>query len=113
MMMLISLNFPVNSLRITHESIPNMIPFAIEYVNGIITIARKPETTSARSPSNFIFLMALTIRSPTQRRAGVVAKPGIARKIGDRNSERMNNTAVTRDVRPVLPPAATPALDST
>ena len=75
--------------------------------------ARKPPTTSAISPSNFMFLTVPSIRRPTQTRAGVVAKVGIARKIGEKNRATMNKTAAVTAVRPVLPPLATPALDST
>ena len=90
-----------------------MIPFAIEYVNGIMIIARKPPSTSAISPSNDIFLTVLIIKSPTQTRAGVVANDGIARKIGEKNSATMKRMAVVNAVIPVRPPAATPADDST
>ena len=42
-----------------------------------------------------------------------MAKPGIARKSGARKIESRNSTAAVAAVRPVLPPAATPAEDST
>ncbi len=45
--------------------------------------------------------------------AGAVAKDGIAIKIGANKVEIRNKTAVTTAVKPVLPPAATPAVDST
>ena len=40
-------------------------------------------------------------------------KAGIARKIGDRNRLKRKSTATVKEVKPVRPPAATPALDST
>ena len=46
-------------------------------------------------------------------RAGAVAKEGIAVNIGAKSIEIRNRTAVVSAVRPVLPPAATPAEDST
>ena len=46
-------------------------------------------------------------------RAGAVAKEGIAIKIDARNDEARKSTAVVRAVSPVLPPAPTPAADST
>ena len=45
--------------------------------------------------------------------AGVVANEGIAVNTGANTSDIKNKTAVTTDARPVLAPAATPALDST
>ena len=96
-----------------HARTPNMIPFAIEYVRGIIRNARYPPTASARSPSNSIFLMEEAIKKPTITRAGAVAKLGIARKIGDRNRATKNRIPVVIAVRPVFPPSATPELDST
>ena len=42
-----------------------------------------------------------------------VAKDGIARKIGDRNSASPNRIAVVTDVSPVLPPSVTPEALST
>ena len=104
---------PVRTFKITQLRIPNIIPFAIEYVNGIMITAINPPNTSAISPSNVIFLIELIIRSPTHTRAGVVANAGIARNTGAKKSEIRKNPAVTTDASPVLPPLATPALDST
>ena len=99
--------------KITHERIPNIIPLAIEYVNGIIIRARKPAITSAMSPSKVIFLTDDIIIIPTKIRAGVVAKLGIAVNNGESTMAIRKSTPVVSDVRPVRPPAATPALDST
>ena len=104
---------PPMTLRITHEIIPNMIPFAMEYVKGMNVIAQNAEAISAISASKSMFLIEDTISSPTYMSAGVVAKPGIARNTGEKNSATINITADVTAVRPVLPPAATPALDST
>ena len=57
--------------------------------------------------------MVVNIRKPTMTRAGAVAKDGMAMKIGANSMEIRNSTAVTTAVRPVLPPSATPAEDST
>ena len=108
-----SFALPVRILRTTHEIRPNIIPVAIEYVNGITTIAKNAPIVSATSPSNETFLIDVSIKRPTKIIAGAVANEGIARNIGDKTSERRNKTAVTTEVRPVLPPAETPALDST
>ena len=76
-------------------------------------MAMKPPAVSAMSDSKSMFLTEVSIRRPTYTSAGVVANPGIARKIGEKNREIRNSTPVTTAVRPVLPPAATPAVDST
>ena len=76
-------------------------------------IATNPPIVSAISPSKVIFLTELIINKPTNTNAGVVAKPGIAKNIGERNNAIANNTAVVTAVRPVRPPCATPALLST
>ena len=46
-------------------------------------------------------------------RAGAVAAPGIARKIGEKKSASAKHTAVENAVRPVRPPALTPEALST
>ena len=53
------------------------------------------------------------IKNPTITKAGAVANEGIAKKIGERNSATPNMIAVTKEVSPVLPPAAMPAAHST
>ena len=45
--------------------------------------------------------------------AGAVAKDGIAKKIGESNSDRAKSTAVVNAVRPVRPPSVTPEALST
>ena len=76
-------------------------------------MATKPPSTSAMSPSNFILRIEAIIRRPTTTRAGVVAKLGMARKTGERKRATMKRAAVVRAVKPVRPPWATPAEDST
>ena len=58
-------------------------------------------------------VIELNIKKPTTISAGAVAKDGIAVKIGAKNIDSANSTAAVIEVRPVLPPAATPAEDST
>ena len=80
---LISLAPPSRTLRMTYERIPNMIPFAMEDVKGIMMIAKNAEMISdIGASSNFTFLICDIIRYPTYTRAGVVAKPGIEMKSG-------------------------------
>ena len=59
-----------------------MMPFAMEYVNGIMMIARNPPTTPAISSKKSIFVTELIMSRPTNKRAGVTANVGIAVKIG-------------------------------
>ena len=67
---------------------------------------------SVRS-SKSIFVTEVSIKNPTTIRAGAVANDGIARKIGERNRERANKRADTKEVRPVRPPSATPEATDT
>ena len=60
-----------------------------------------------------ISVIAPNIKNPTIISAGAVAKDGIAVKIGANSMEIRNKNPVTTAVKPVLPPAATPAEDST
>ncbi len=53
------------------------------------------------------------INIPTVISAGAVAAAGTSVNIGAMNSASKNITAVVNDVKPVLPPSATPADDST
>ena len=63
---LISLAPPSRTLRITYERIPNMIPFAMDDVKGIMIIAKNAEMISdIGAPSNFTFLICDIIRYPT------------------------------------------------
>ena len=51
--------------------------------------------------------------NPTIISTGAVPADGTEENSGARKSERINSTAVVKDVRPVLPPATTPAELST
>ena len=79
----------------------------MEYINGIAINAINAEADSAISEKS-IFAIAPIIISPTIISAGAVANDGIARKIGDKNSDNPNKAAAVTDVRPVLPPNITP-----
>lgn len=74
----ISLDCLMDILIITHDNIPNIIPFAIEYENGIKTIATKELKSSAIFSPNLIDLIDSIINSPTYIKAGAVANAGIA-----------------------------------
>ena len=50
----------------------------------------------------------MTIKNPTNKSAGAVAKPGIAVKMGAKKIASRNKNPVTTEASPVLPPSATP-----
>lgn len=89
------------------------IPSEIEYASGIIKKHINAGTASVRSLKSIFEIEDLIIMNPTTTSAGVVAKDGIARKIGERKSATKKSNAVTIDVNPVLPPDATPEALST
>jgi len=61
----------------------------------------------------FISTTGDIMRKPAKIRAGNVAAIGTILKTGQKNSATRKNRPVNRAVRPVLPPAATPAVLST
>ncbi len=76
-------------------------------------MAKKPPTAPAASFVKSISVTEDIMSRPTHTSAGMVAKLGMAKKIGENTRATMNSTPVTSAVRPVRPPAATPALLST
>jgi len=65
------------------------------------------------SSVNLISVTAPNIRNPTIISAGAVANDGIVMNNGEKIIATRNKTPVITDVRPVRPPSATPADDST
>ena len=63
--------------------------------------------------SNSIFLNESIISTPTITRAPLVAALGISRKIGARKMLKINIKPTKKDVKPDLPPSATPEALST
>ena len=57
--------------------------------------------------------MECIIITPTMTRAGAVAAPGMARKIGEKKRATMKQQAMEKAVRPVRPPSPTPEALST
>ena len=53
------------------------------------------------------------MRKPTIISAGAVANAGIAKNIGEKNNAKKNRQPAVNAVKPVLPPSAMPADDST
>lgn len=82
------------------------------YIKGIAKIAIKAGMASGRSVKS-ILVTCCIIKNPTITRAGAVAKDGIVRKIGDKNSAPTKKRPDTIEVSPVLPPSAIPEEDST
>src|SRR5690554_324323 len=107
-----SLVRPVKSLSTTYETIPNTIPSAMLYANGIMTIVKNAGIASVKS-MKLIFVIGVIMNSPTITSAGAVAAAGIIVNKGAKKSAMANIPAVARDVSPVLPPSATPAALST
>ncbi|MNJ58450.1 hypothetical protein D3C77_540830 [compost metagenome] len=77
-------------------------------------MARAVITTGAASvtSSQFISARPEAINTATNSSAGAVAKAGTLPASGAKNSASRNRMATTIAVRPVRPPALTPAADS-
>ena len=86
--------------------------FEIEYMKGIAKMQMNAGIASSIS-LQLIFATDCIMKKPTTISAGAVAKEGIARNTGEKNSARMNSKPETIEVRPVLPPSAIPEEDST
>ena len=92
------------------EPIP--IPFAMEYVSGIMISAKNAGTAEHMSLIS-TFAKLFIINTPTKINAGAVAALGITVANGLKNRQNAKQIAVTTLARPVLAPAATPEADST
>ena len=106
------LYLPVNRVIRTYVMAPRPIPFEIEYVSGIMRNVTKAGTAE-RISSISTFAKFLAMRTPTNISAGAVAHDGMIFATGLRNRHTAKQSAVTKLVRPVLPPAAIPDADST
>ena len=96
-------DFPVITFISTYVIIPRRIPFAIEYVKGIVMKHTNAGIDSEKS-SNGIALIDSTIRRPTMMRAGAVAADGIERKSGEKKRATTKQQPTTNAVRPERPP---------
>ncbi len=103
---------PATAFSTTKEITPNEIPSEIEYMKGIAKMQMNAGIASSIS-LQLIFATDCIMKKPTTISAGAVAKEGIARNTGEKNSARMNSKPETIEVRPVLPPSAIPEEDST
>ena len=84
-------------------------PSAIEKLNGIIMVVSMAGMYSVRSVQSRS-VNAFIIVVPTNNKAAFVAKDGMLCARGANSKQRIKSPEVTTDVRPVLPPAATPAV---
>src|SRR3954471_6148870 len=60
-----------------------------------------------------ILLISIAINAPTIINAGAVTSNVITARIGEKNKAIVKQAAIMTDVKPVLPPTAIPAEDST
>lgn len=84
----------------------------MEYVNGIMAMARKAGTAS---PMYFQLISATeaAIMEPTRIKTQPVAQGGMDAKMGAKKTLMKKQRPVITAVRPVLPPSEIPAPDST
>ena len=91
---------------------PRAIPFAIEKVNGIITIIINAGRSSDVS-DQFSLSIPLNINIATYISAPEVACAGMILAKGEKKIAIKNNRPTVTAVNPVLPPVSTPAELST
>ena len=106
-----SLYFPVKTFKIVHDKNPQMIPWVIEYENGIKIIAKNAGMASSNL-FQLIFVMGFIIKTPTIIKAGAVAMAGIMDNKGDKNMKGKNNNPAVIAVSPRRPPCSIPTADS-
>ena len=87
------------------------MPWAIEYVSGIVIRIKNAGMAAARS-SKLIRAICDIIRKPTSTSAGAVAAPGTTPAQGAATMEIKNSTPTNTECNPVRAPSATPAADS-
>src|SRR5699024_4514541 len=101
-----------NAFINTYVIIPAAIPLPklnVKIVSTIVINAGSDSVASLKS----IFLTALNIITPTRISAGAVASVGMITISGVINNVNKNKIPVVTAVKPVRPPASTPAEDST
>src|SRR5690606_6655583 len=91
---------------------PSAIPAEMLYPRGIIITV----INAGIAYSNSFHLISArdeAINTPTIINAGAVTADVTTTSKGEKNNAKTKNPAVTTEVNPVLPPAETPAVDST
>ena len=92
---------------------PKQIPSEIEYMNAIEKIVMYAGIAVNESSVQWILETCCIIKKPTIISAGAVANAGIAKNTGEKNNAAKNKQPAVNAVKPVLPPSAMPADDST
>src|SRR5690606_13864196 len=103
---------PGSSLIAVQVIKPRAMPLAMEEARGITSTVTTTGAAAVRSPQT-TWTSPLVISTATKNSAGAVANAGTAPASGDRNRLSRNSAATTQAVRPVRPPTAVPAADST
>ena len=106
--------FPFANFNNGYEMNPSAIPVEILDVNGIVKMTKKAGNASSM-PFHSMSFTALIIKLPTIITAGEVIAATFDKEVtnGPKNEAIINSTATVNDVKPVRPPTATPAEDST
>src|SRR5699024_11420825 len=73
----------------------------------------KKDGITISSLLQFILLICIAINAPTIINAGAVISVVMTARIGEKNKAIAKQVAIITDVKPVLPPTAIPAEDST
>jgi len=76
------------------------------YVNGIITITKNAGNASEKSLKLIPFTFS-SISPPIIIKIGAIAVFGISEMTGRKNRATKNSSPLTKDVKPVRPPAVT------
>ena len=87
-------------------------PSVIEYANTVKINTVNADAAIAKSSQSTSFKF-LTIKIPTAIKAGAVTALVTIDNNGDKKIDKMNKIPVTTAVKPVRPPTAIPAVDST
>ena len=105
-------NLPVNILINAYDTNARAIPLLMLYVKGIAIIAR---IAGADSEISFHSISVIFLIKSTETKSNAAPSICLGKLVarGAKNTQAKNNKPITREVIPVLPPAFTPAPDST
>ena len=98
--------------KATYVNRPTIMPSVILPLTGMRRMVRKAGSVS----TGFVRLMwrtELNRKKPAMTMTGAVAADGMARNRGDRNRLHRKQNPMTKAVKPVRPPSATPVALST
>ena len=103
---------PVHTFSITIDNNPITMPSDMLDASGIMIMVRNAGTDSVKSEKSRCTTW-LSIITPTNTNAHVVAADGIIKNSGEKNSDTKKSIATANAVKPVLPPSAMPVVLST